>query len=292
MADQEQNSDLEEEVWNAIAAFEQILEAMPNDRSSLEALCHAYTQIGDHTRAKDYLIRLSQVLIDEGDKDSCKRLREQLRPYADDDERAQEALQRLSALLDEEAAALSDDMASAQADAVPGAMGGSAAESAEDQVFSLAEELSFAWSLLEADQLSQEDYGSLVQDLTDMSSGDTNDTISVLHALEMRGSKNLDRIMAHTSKACGAPIVALSSFEIPKAAHTLLTLKFMVRRGALVFEFAGNNLLVVIMNPFDKGLRKAVSSATGQRCHFYMTLPSEFDAAIGTIRKSLEQSEL
>ena len=41
--------DLEAEIWNAINAFEQMLEAMPNDRVSLEALSHAYEQIGDHT---------------------------------------------------------------------------------------------------------------------------------------------------------------------------------------------------------------------------------------------------
>ena len=58
---------LEEEVWSAIGAFEQILEAMPEDRASLETLSHAYGQIGDHARAYEYVLRLGRVLLVEGD---------------------------------------------------------------------------------------------------------------------------------------------------------------------------------------------------------------------------------
>ena len=50
--------ELEAEVWSAISAFEQILEAIPNDRASLEALSNTYEQIGDHTKAKEYMLRL------------------------------------------------------------------------------------------------------------------------------------------------------------------------------------------------------------------------------------------
>ena len=67
MADGKSSKELEEEIWSAISAFEQILEAMPNDRASLEALAHAYEQIGDQTRGLDYLIRLTQVVLEEGD---------------------------------------------------------------------------------------------------------------------------------------------------------------------------------------------------------------------------------
>ncbi|MEI6217777.1 MAG: hypothetical protein WCP86_02660, partial [bacterium] len=54
--------DQESEVWSAIAAFEQILEAIPNDRTSLAPLAHAYEQIGDLARAKDYTVRLADIV--------------------------------------------------------------------------------------------------------------------------------------------------------------------------------------------------------------------------------------
>ena len=64
--------DSEAEIWNAIAAFEKILEAIPNDRISLETLIEAYEKVGDHTRAKEYLLRLANVLIDESDEDAAR----------------------------------------------------------------------------------------------------------------------------------------------------------------------------------------------------------------------------
>ena len=73
---------LEEEIWSAISAFEQILEAMPNDRASLEALTHAYEQIGDHTRSAEYAMQLAEVVIDSGDDKAAAELVEKLRNEA------------------------------------------------------------------------------------------------------------------------------------------------------------------------------------------------------------------
>jgi tetratricopeptide (TPR) repeat protein len=97
MAAKKEKQDLEAEVWNAITAFEQILEAMPNDRASLEALSHAYEQIGDLTKAKEYFLRLGNVLMDEGDAAAGADLLERLRPFAADDEEAAELVSKIEA---------------------------------------------------------------------------------------------------------------------------------------------------------------------------------------------------
>ena len=107
--------DVENEVWTAISAFEQILEAMPNDRASLDALSHAYEQIGDHTRAKDYLLRFANVLIEEADGFAGAELLPKLEKYADQDEAVKEAVAGLRGLADKapDAAAASAKQASA-----------------------------------------------------------------------------------------------------------------------------------------------------------------------------------
>ncbi|MDA1043632.1 MAG: hypothetical protein O3C57_00250 [Verrucomicrobia bacterium] len=274
----QKSSSLEEEVWNAIAAFEQILEAMPNDRASLEALCHAYEQIGDHTRAKDYAIRLCDVLMEDGDNEGAKALLDRLQTYADGDERVQQAFEKLNQIGQHATEEAGVDAGVRKARAVP-------LESRETPSFSLAEELSFAWSLLEADLLTQEEYGSLVQDLTELSSNVGNLTISVLHALEVRGFKHLERVLASVSKICGSPLINVASFDVPHSATLLLPYNFMLRRGVLVFDFIANDLLVVIMNPYDKQLRNRVEAMTGRACHFYMTMPSAFDATLEKIRQ-------
>ncbi len=281
--DPQQSSSLEEEVWNAIAAFEQILEAMPNDRASLEALCHAYEQIGDHTRAKDYAVRLCDTLLEEGDHDAAKRMLDTLQTQADGDERVQAVVEKFNRITQ-------GNTSEAGSPAVGHAAQAHASMKTEAQTFSLAEELSFAWSLLEADLLTQEDYGSLVQDLTELSSSQGQHTISVLHALEVRGFKNLERVLGSVSKICGSPLIRLESFEVPRAAMTLLPMDFMLRRGVLAFDFIANDLLVVIMNPYDQQLRASVEAMTGRACHFYMTLPSDFDQKLSKIREQLAEA--
>lgn len=268
----------EEEVWIAISAFEQILEAMPNDRSSLEALSHAYEQIGDHTRAKDYLLRLARVVVNEGDWDAAEQVSRQLSPYAVEDVEVANAVRSIR----ERAPAAEEPAPPAGLEQL---FGEQPVAEPRYESFNLADELSFAWSLLEDNHLTQEEYAALVQDLTDMASSEATTTVSVLHALEVRTFKGLERLLVAVSKSCATPIITLGHFDIQQAAVEALPLDFMVRRGALVFDFIGQEPLVVVMNPHDLKLRKAVQSLTGKTCHYFMTLPSDFDTAMTRMRE-------
>lgn len=142
--------DPESEAWSAISAFETILEAFPDDRSSLETLSHAYEHIGDQTKTLEYLRRLAEVVL----------------------------------------------------------------------------------------------------------------------------------------RDAAVPIVALSSFEIPAELYEVLPLEFMIRRGVIVYDYVGEEALVVVMNPYDTALRQQVEARLGRKCHFFISLPSEFDAAVERIKES------
>jgi len=277
--------DVEEEVWSAISAFEQILEAMPNDRASLEALSHAYEQISDHVRAKDYMLRLGNVLINEGDVEAARQLREKIEQYAEKDPAVQELIARIEKLIHDQGkdGALAHG-AEVQPEQVPGGVGERVSMN-----FNMADELSFAWNLLEANELTQEEYASVVQDLTEMSAEDTIVPISVLHVLEGRGFKNLEKIIAAVSKECDTPIISPSSFELQPKAVSILPMNFMVRRGAILFESLGKDGLVVVMNPYNKQLRKDVETLAGRKCHFFITIPSEFDKTLEKIAEMLAE---
>ncbi|MDD4870553.1 MAG: hypothetical protein PHR77_08330 [Kiritimatiellae bacterium] len=281
--DKESNSELEEKVWSAISAFEQILEAMPNDHASLDALANAYEQVGDHTRAKDFLIRLGNVIIEENDLKGGQEILPKIKQYAEKDEKADQLLGRMEEFLSARKAAVSAPKAESSAKLAK------AGSSDIRMSFNMADELSFAWSLLEAGELTQEEYASIVQDLTEMSAGDSNATISVLHVLEARAFKNLEKIMGFISRECSSPIISISSFELQPSVVTMLPMEFMVHRGALVFELLGNNALVVVMNPYSKQLRQDAEAATEKKCHFFITLSSEFDQAIAKIPQILSE---
>lgn len=272
MADDTSNmtrEELEQHVFQAVAAFEQVLEAMPDDRASLEALSDAYGQIGDASKARDHLLRLARVLIDERDGVSANELLDRLRALGDEDAEAQ-------ALITE----IEESGEAAEPSSVETPIPDRAAAAEVSMCLNMSDELAFAWNLMQAGDVTEEEYAEIVQDLTDMSTSETTSTVSILHVLEARGFKALDRIIARISEDTGLPYVTLDSFDIPNPAAALLPVDFMVRRGALVFDLIGNRALAAVLNPYDKGLRRDVETLAGRRCHFCLARASEFDRAL------------
>ncbi len=269
--------DAESEVWSAIAAFEKILEAMPDDLASLETLAHAYEHIGDQAKTLEYLQRLGEVILRDGDAEAAVHVASKLRGFASKDEQVSLLCDRLEGFT-----------AQVQTEPVDEVMPLCGAVSRPSYVFRVADELSFAWRLFETGELSQEEYASVAQDLSEMSADDHLSTASVLHALDARAFSGMERLMGFVARDARTPIVSLLSFEIPSEVHGLLPLEFMIRRGAIVFDLIGDDALVAIMNPYDESLQQQVEAEAGRPCHFYISLPSEFDAAIGKMGKTGE----
>jgi hypothetical protein len=73
---------------------------------------------------------------------------------------------------------------------------------------------------------------------------------------------------------------------------SFLPVEFMVQRGAMIFGQIEKDVLAVVMNPYSKTIRDDVATITGRKCHFYMALPSEFDAAVGRIADMLADRAL
>jgi hypothetical protein len=272
--DTRQREDLENQVWTAIAAFEQIVETMPTDRVSLEALSNAYEQVGDLTRSREYLVRLVDVLIAEGDRKAGESIRERVAQFAATDPQAKDAGERLEAMLG------AGKPAPKAPDLAPAPAAGEAAKTEDADLKSahVVAELSFAWTLFQAGELSQEEYASVAQDLSEVSAGSAVVSVSVLHVLHDRASRSLDRVIAFASRDSGTPIVPLDLFDVPEAAFSLLPVEFMVRYGTVVFALMGNDVLAIVLNPYNKQVRAKVEQTTGKPCHFYLATPAAFDA--------------
>ncbi len=279
--------DAEGEVWNAIAMFEQLVEVMPDDRTSLEALAQAYEQVGDRARAREYQIRLARLLVTDGQFADAGPALERIRQYADDPQ-AREVLELAEQLRQAQDAAAAETTADAATPGKPAEKNATPALSEADlaakSTFNVAEEMALAWNLLQATEFTQEEYARVVQDLTELSAGNAG-TVSVLHVLQARASPKLERTMVAMARRYDTPIIALGGFEIRPESGLLLPLTFMVRRGAVVFDQVGKDPLVVVMNPADKPLRRDVAAITRHTCHFFLAQPAEFDAAMEKIRQ-------
>jgi tetratricopeptide (TPR) repeat protein len=266
-----------DELVDAIAAFRKLLEVLPDDLLALESLFEAYCKRGDAENALQYLDHLIKVLLKENAQEAATELHQKLTTLAADMPEFAPFATRLEPLL-------------VQTVGRPEATIPPTARAAPRQQSDIQAELALAWKLFQATELSQEDYSQVVQDLTEVSMRGADVPVSVLHALQDRSYKHLDKVMGYLSKQSGKPIITLPSFEIPREVFTLLPLNFMSHWGAIVFEALGPDLLVALLNPFDQVLQQEVASLTGKTCHFFLVSAADYDQTLTHIRKALKET--
>lgn len=267
----EESAGEQEEVLKAVQAFEQILEVMPDDLASLETLSLAYEQLGDADKAAGYLQRLAEVLLSSGDVSGARDLLPRLSAHAEGRPALQPVVRRIETSAITPAAEPDRPVESKHS------------EDSVRRAFSIEAALDFAWQLKEDDLLSQDEYASCVQNLTELSVAEGMVTVSVFHVLEHMGFKGIDKALNHAAKKYGTPVIALSSFDIPADAARMLPVDFMVRRGVLVFSLLGSEALCATVNPHESDLRGDVEALIGRPCHLYLARPSDFDGAIGRV---------
>jgi tetratricopeptide (TPR) repeat protein len=262
-------SEAETEVWNAIAYFEKILEALPHDRLSLETLAGAYEKVGDHTRAKACTLRLARVLIDEADEDDIDELLVKIRQFDRSDPEVKAVITSLESLNPAKVmAVVRDDM-----------------DQLSRRSTNIAGEISMAWNLLQANKLNQEDYARIVHDLSENSARTPDMPVSTLHVLQDRSHPGFNEILAFIASDCSLPFISLANFDIQPATAALLPLEFCIKRGAMVFELMGNDALAAILNPYDTQLSRDMEDLTGKTCYRFLVTPADFDAALEKIKK-------
>jgi len=255
------------EAMDAIAAFEGILEAVPNDIGALDALVQTYEVVGDVDRVWEYLVRLINALLEHGAADDARALAGRVKQFGEGRPEQAELLRRIGADHEEE---IHEPREASPAFSVPSIPRQQTVES----------EMAFAWHLLETGMLNDEDYASIVQDLTEVSASESDLTISVLHVLEDRTYRGMDKILAFIAKESNTPLISVISFETPGELAALLPKTFMVQNGVLVFDAIDQEPMVAILNPYNSKLKEQLEDTLGKTCHFYLTLPSAFDAWI------------
>ena len=262
-------------VEEAISLYENLLKTSPNDSAALEALASAYEQAGNTLRARATLIRLSRVLITKRDTVAAARVIEMLRPHAEADFDALEALTSLDIFIKESPDAAGDaNGAPAPAPAAEPPPSGVIL----DKII-LNREMSLAWDLCSDGRLKQEEYSQIIEDLTVQIAESRGTAISVLHAVVDRQIPGFDGLMQHLAEKSRCPFLDLTAFEPQPQDLRGVPKSYLMRQGAIVFNEIGGELLVGLLNPVDKTLRKDLRHYLGVPCHFFLVAPEAFDKA-------------
>ena len=258
---------LDRNLADSIAMLEQILEVMPHDSDALKALYNAYRRVGQQENAFQYLVQIVDVCVG-GEHALLPFVQQELDSFAELlPGETVEQLGRLKEIGDQQASV------SAEPEAVP-----------VRKEADIGEELTLAWKLYEDSLLSQEEYSSVLHDLTEVSSQTLDVPVSVLHVLKDRGFAQMSRIMNYLSSRSGAPCIRLSDFELSEDVAQTLPLAYAVHEGALPFARMGRNLLVAVLNPFNNALIEQVETEFGHRCCTYLVDPEDYDQALGRLR--------
>ena len=260
-------------VEESISLYEHLLESSPNDSAALEALAAAYEQAGNTLRARATLIRLSRVLIAKRDSVAAARAVEMLRPHAEADFDALEALTSLEILVKESPAA-GEDASSAPSPAAEPPPSGVIL----DKII-LNREMGLAWDLCSDGRLKQDEYSQIIEDLTVQIAESRGTAISVLHAVVDRQIPGFDGLLQHLSEKSRCPFIDLSTFDFQPPSLNGIPKSYLIRQGAIVFDEVGGELLVGILNPVDQVLKNDLRHYLGVPCHFYLVAPEAFDRA-------------
>ena len=283
-----------EQVIEAVSFFEQMLQSMPEDRVSLEVLSQAYEQAGEAAKACDLLVRLARVVERDGDAEAARQVQQHLSMYSGS-AAADAAMAQLNRYLSASSAATpaGTGMAGAPVDTVADITADALQliNGPTERRAIVTQELDFAWLLHEQGLLTEDQYASVVSDITDLSASSTPLPVSVLHLYHDRQMPNIDRVLSFAAEKSGVPLLPLTSFEPQAAAYSLLPLDYLVIKGVVPFELMSHDLLVATLNPLNEKLREELEKLTGRRCHFYLVQPSEFDITLDRIRKLLQGPE-
>lgn len=261
----------ESEVWNAIAAFEEILAAIPDDRTALETLYDAYDHIGDKSRALEYLIRLSNQICDERDEGSLPWVFDSLHRIGGNDKDTKAAIKRIESLADKMGMP-------SPADIVP-------THGGKQKNFDVSGEMSLAWILMKAGKVTDDEYSMLVSDVTENSTKNIDVPISILHVMQDRAFTSIPSVLSFMSRDSTLPVIQLTDFELDRTAYSALPSEFSHEKGAIAFSVLGKELLVALLNPYNEAFKKEIIEACKRTCHFYLVNAEEYDAYLNRARQ-------
>lgn len=260
----------ESEVWNAISAFEQILEAMPEDRTALETLYEAYEHIGDRGQALQYVLRLGEVVLEEQDTAPIVWLYSEVQRLGSGNPKAEASMKRMEDLM------VANGMPS-PADIAP-------QKRRPQTKINIASEMSMAWNLLQVQVLTQAEYSTIVEDLTENSTKVFDVPVTVQHVLHDRTMPNQERVIEFLCRDSTLPFIRLPDFDLDAAPYNLLPMEYAERKGAIVFETMGSDALVAILNPYHYELRAEVEKEAKKKCHFFLVTAEDYDQCLTRIR--------
>ena len=148
-----------------------------------------------------------------------------------------------------------------------------------------------ALRLLGGGRLTEGEYLVVVDDLLRQADRPVEEAgaASALHVMADRAFGDIGQALLFLSQDADVPLLPLARFQPQIDVASQLPDAMTVRRGVLAFDALDETLMVATLNPYDLELQAEVRERTGRNCNFYLVGPSDFDAAVATIRNTMAE---
>jgi len=258
------NEDLNKELLESIAYFEQILDVLPGERTALEFLCVACSQLGDEERFLKYALTLADVILKEKNAEAASDLLAKLE--SSQDPRAQATVLKLRVLV-----APKPDFVSGQDKERLSSAGVAQAVKAELELL----------NRLVTDKVLMKEQVKLAFDqLENPPENEGEFLISALAILEKENLPGATDAFLAVADAAHAPPVPLEAFELKPKEFEKLPERLIRVRGVVPFAKLKDEWAVAVLNPLDETLKREIAEELGAKCHFFLALPAAVEKAI------------
>ena len=252
-----------------VAYFEQMLEIMPDDRTTLEFLVVAYDMLGQHEKGQKSLVSLTELLVKEHDLEALKGLLPRLK---ESDYAPAKALYLKVSTLTAPAPDLTPEQPK---------------ELTEDEKTSIAVHEALTaerklLDLLKADGIiSEEEFNQFESHLVKPSVQGRIFLISALGILKNENAGLYERAVELLADRFNAPPIPLAAFDPPTIYFKGYSERVLRLRGAVPFAKLGKTMLIAVVNPADMVLKAELESVGP--CRFYLADPSAIEAALDRV---------
>ena len=254
---EEEKPVVDDRLKKGVEYFEQMLKVMPDDRTSLEFLAVAYTQMDETAKADKIIAELARVLLKEGDVESAEALLPRLEECTSPE--AKVMALRVKAVV------------SPNAELVPETGGRGPAFGAQTLIMAVDGESALA------NQLGDP---TLVEYLRGLPDNGRVFLVSVLSALEKERPETCELVMAKLADEFGDVPIPLDAYEPDRNLVSRLNKDLIRRRGVIPFATLGKTALVATLSPHDTVLKETIREALGCPVRFYLAEPRLVEAAL------------
>lgn len=276
-------NEIDPKLIEAIGFFEKMLQTMPDDRTGLEFLAVAYEQTGDREKQVSILIKLSEVLLKEGNLEHASMIAQKLKSFKDSPQATVAA--RVAEMIIAKGnigtspragsdtnplffdSKTDDGLQTAQLDPQYAGVQSWASDAAKA-------EIEIVWQWKDSGLLPKDVCMDILHVFMDHPLTDIPTLISALGQLEQDHSEYTSVAFEAMQKQSDFAPVPLELFEISSDAVNALPMEYMKIKGVIPFAGIADELLVGLMNPVNEGLRKEIEKMTGKVCHFYLVHPA------------------